>query len=70
MGVLIAIAAVVAATLVINKIGDWFDGRTGWVLGAIVATAVGGLLMASLVHAYKDSVEPRPAPICKQVGTC
>lgn len=55
MGVVIAIAVVVAATLVINK---------------IIATAVGSFLLASLVHAYRDSVQPRPAPICKQVGTC
>jgi Na+/melibiose symporter-like transporter len=70
MGVLIAIAVVVAATLLINKLGDWFDNKTGWILGAIVATAVGSLLLASLVHAYRDSVQPRPAPVCKQVGTC
>ena len=70
MGVVIAIVVVVAATLLINKLGDWFDNKTGWVLGAIIATAAGSLLLASLVHAYKDSVQPRPAPVCKQVGTC
>jgi Na+/melibiose symporter-like transporter len=70
MGVVIAIVVVVAATLLINKLGDWFDNKTGWVLGAIIATAGGSLLLASLVHAYKDSVQPRPVPVCKQVGTC
>jgi hypothetical protein len=49
MGVLIAIVVVVAATLVVGKIGDWIDGRTDWVLGAIVAIVVGGFLLASLV---------------------
>jgi low affinity Fe/Cu permease len=70
MGVVVAIALVVAATLVISKIGDWFDSKTGWVIGAIIATAVGTYLMASLLQAHRDSIQPRPAPICKQVGTC
>jgi hypothetical protein len=70
MGVLIAIVVVVAATLVVGKMGDWIDGKTGWVLGAIVATVVGGFLLASLVKGFEDSVRPRPTPICAQVETC
>ena len=70
MGVVIAIVVVVAVTLVIGKVGDWFDDKTGWVIGAIIATVVGGYLMAALLQAHEDSIKPRPAPICKQVGTC
>ena len=70
MGVLIAIVVVVAATLVVGKVGDWFDEKSGFVLGAIVATVVGGLLLASLVQASEDSVRPHPTPICVQVETC
>jgi hypothetical protein len=70
VGVVIAIALVVAASLLIGKLGDWFDARTGWVLGAIVATVVGGLLMASLLQANEDANRPRPTPICEQVETC
>jgi hypothetical protein len=70
MGVFIAIAVVVGAILAISKLGDWFDSKTGWILGAIVATVVGGYLMAALLQAHEESVRPRPAPVCKQVGTC
>jgi hypothetical protein len=70
MGVVIGIAVVVAAILVIGMIGDWFDEKTGWIVGTIIATALGSLLFASAVHALKDSVKPRPAPICKQIDTC
>ena len=70
MGVLIAIVVVVAATLVVGKVGDWFDEKSGFVLGAIVATVVGGLLLASLVQASEDSARPHQTPICVQVETC
>ena len=70
MGVLIAIVVVVAASLLISMIGDWVDAKTGWVLGAIVATVVGSLLMASLLQANEDANRPRPTPTCELVGTC
>jgi low affinity Fe/Cu permease len=70
MGVAIAIVLVVAAILAVNKIGDWFDAKTGWVLGAILAGAATTFLMVSLLQANKDSVRPRPIPVCQQAGTC
>lgn len=70
MGVVIAIVLVVAASLLISMIGDWVDAKTGWVLGAIVATVVGSLLMASLLQANRDANRPRPTPTCELVGTC
>lgn len=70
MGVVIAIVVVVAASLLISMIGDWVDAKTGWVLGAIVATVVGSLLMASLLQANEDANRPRPTPTCELVGTC
>ena len=53
-----------------SKVGDWFDDKTGWVIGAIIATVVGGYLMARLLQAHEDSIKPHPTPICKQVATC
>jgi hypothetical protein len=70
MGVFIAVVVVVAVILLVNKLGDWFDMKTGWVVGAIIAGLVTIYRMGGFRDAYKDSIQPRPAPICKQVGTC
>jgi hypothetical protein len=70
MGALIAFVIVVVVILVVNKIGDWIDLKTGWVLGFIIAGLVSIYLMTGLRDSYKDSIQPRPAPICKQMRTC
>jgi hypothetical protein len=70
MGVFIAFVVVVAVILLVNKIGDWIDIKTGWVVGFIIAGLVSIYLMTGLRDTYKDSIQPRPAPICKQMRTC
>jgi Na+/melibiose symporter-like transporter len=46
MGVFISVVVVVAVILLVNKLGDWFDMKTGWVVGAIIAGLVTIYLMA------------------------
>jgi hypothetical protein len=70
MGVLVVIVCVVVAVLVIGKLGDWLDDKTGWVLGAIIAGAIGTYLITGTVRAHQESITPRPEPLCKITNTC
>lgn len=70
MGVLMAIVLVRAAILVINKIDDWFDAKAGWILGATLASAATTFLIASLLHANRESVRQHPVPACQLAETC
>jgi hypothetical protein len=70
MGVLIIIVCVVVAVLVIGKLGDWLDEKTGWVLGAIIAGVIGTYLISGTVRAHEESITPRPEPLCKITRTC
>lgn len=67
MGMFLALVIVVAVCLLINKMGDWFDSKTGWAVGAIIAAAVGAYLIKGVVQIGTDSAKPT-VPICKQVG--
>jgi hypothetical protein len=57
------VLVIVGVTLfVISKMGDWFDSKTGGILGAIVTGGVAILLTAAAVQATK----PKPPPVCVQ----
>jgi hypothetical protein len=70
MGWLMGIAFIVALILAVNLIAGWFDRKTAGIIGAILATAITGYLIAGARNAAVESSKPRPAPICKQIGTC
>ena len=70
MGALIAILVVAGLCLVISQACDWIGAKTSYTLWAIVATVLTGLLIQGLIHAGTDSLQPRPPPVCQQVGTC
>ena len=42
--------------------GDWFDSKTGWILGAIVTGGAAILLTAAAIQATK----PQPPSLCVQ----
>jgi hypothetical protein len=67
---LIGFAFIGALILAVNLIAGWFDRKTAGIIGAILATAVTGYLIAGARQAAVESVKPRPAPICKQIRTC
>jgi hypothetical protein len=53
MGLTIFFAIFVAVILVVARIGDWIDNKTGFVLGAI---ATGGLMIL-FFHAAKEAAK-------------
>ena len=62
--VLVIFAAVI---LVIAKIGDWIDLKTGFVLGSILT----GVLLIRYFHTAKDVAnQDQPRPGCQYVGNC
>jgi hypothetical protein len=62
MGTFWVLVIVGTALLVIKKMGDWFDSKTGWILGAIVAGGAAILLTAAAIQATK----PKPPSVCVQ----
>ena len=64
-------AIIMGLILVVNLLGNWFDDKTGWILGFILAGGITICLMGAWHQAIKQSVEPNPAQVyCKNVGTC
>jgi MFS family permease len=51
MGLIVFFAISAAVILVVGRIGDWFDAKTGFVLGAIIT----GLLLILYFHAAKEA---------------
>jgi hypothetical protein len=71
MSLWIVALIVMGLILLVNLLGNWFDGKTGWILGFIIAGGVSIFLMGSLHQAAEHSYEPNPAQVyCKNVGTC
>ena len=67
MGVIIFLAIFAAVILVIGRVGEWFDNKTGFVLGAIVT----GLLLILYFHTAKEAATlHQPLPGCEYVGNC
>jgi hypothetical protein len=62
MGTFWVFVIVGTALLVIKKMGDWFDSKTGWILGAIVTGGAAILLTAAAIQATK----PKPPSVCAQ----
>jgi hypothetical protein len=62
MGTFWVFVIVGTALLVIKKMGDWFDSKTGWILGAIVTGGAAILLTAAAIQATK----PKPLSVCVQ----
>jgi MFS family permease len=69
MGVFIFFVIFAAVILVVGWIGDWFDDKTGFVLGAIAT----GLLTILYFGAVKEAAtlqNPSPPAGCQYVGNC
>ena len=70
MGLVLGFVFIVALILAINWVAGWFDNKTAGIIGAIIATAVTGYLIAGANQAVRESLKPPPAPVCKQIRTC
>ena len=63
----VAMAILAAVIIVIGLIFDWFHEATGWVIFAILGTALTGLLLTGGVKAITDANKP---PECKTMYLC